>query len=78
MIRKFTRTKTELFLSIIHKTYTMDYKRPKKSDKAKRNFELNGKTSAKHVRITEARTVAQSAKQNKTVLFMKNLFSINK
>lgn len=34
--------------------YTPSVKRNKKSDKAKRNHELNGSTSSKHVRLVEA------------------------
>lgn len=34
--------------------YTPSVKRNKKSDKAKRNHELNGSTSSKHIRLVEA------------------------
>jgi hypothetical protein len=33
---------------------TPSVKRNKKSDKAKRNFELNGCTSSKHIRLVES------------------------
>ena len=36
-------------------------KQRSKSDKAKRNFELNGKMTAKHVRQAEAKALAPNA-----------------
>jgi hypothetical protein len=43
----------------------MDSKRNKKSDKAKKNFELNGKNSTRAVRIMEKVREAQDTKKPK-------------
>jgi hypothetical protein len=39
-------------------------KRDKKSDKAKKNFELNGGLSQKHIRLAQALKEAQAAEKS--------------